>query len=848
LIWKLLNPNSQHQTEIYAVNSSFLILRNFILFCLFILSTQLFSQKVVVPIAENWQFSETGKDQWHPTQIPNSIHTDLFENGLIPHPFVGDNEKDLQWIADRYWTYKTEFKIDKQQLKSKNSELVFEGLDTYAKVFLNGKLILEADNAFRIWKVDVKKYLKENNELKIEFTPTSVIEAKKMRQLPYELPEGPRMFTRKAAFQYGWDWGSKYNTVGIWRKIYLNFWEKTKIEDVYIRQNLLTEEKAELTAEIELKNSKKDRLKAEIYVNNQLKAEKEFRLHSKSSNLKIPIEINQPKFWWTNGLGYAYLHEFKIQVKDLQGNLIDEKIIKKGLRTIELITNKDRHGESFYFKLNGVPVFMKGANYIPQNSFQNWVTKENYEKLLDDVQWSNMNMLRVWGGGIYEDDYFYELCDEKGILVWQDFMFANGMYPGDEEFLENVRQEAIDNVRRLRNHASIALWCGNNEISEGWHRWGWQEGRSEAEKAEIWGNYQKLFNGILPEIVNEYSDLSYWESSPKYGRGDSRYISEGDAHDWWIWHDGHPFEDLLKNRPRFMSEFGFQSFPSEEVIHYINKDHSNSLDSEDMKNHQKHQRGFEIIRTYMERDFPVPDNEEDYAYMSQLVQAYGIGKGVEAQRRNMPYTMGSLYWQLNDCWPVVSWSGIEFFGYWKPLQYQIEKSFSNILVSFEREEDGVKVFIVNDRLEELTDELMLSVEDFDGNILKEIKLKPNVPANSSIMVISLDLNEFKGNEDKILIRSDFNSYESNFYLVKPKDLKLKPSQLQISVREFEKYAAITLKSNTLEKDILLIYDGKPIEYFSEIHAGKSRTIDVKTSKFDKNKLKIKVLNNFVSQK
>lgn len=830
------------------MNSSFSILRNFILFCLFILSAQLLSQKVVVPIAENWQFSEIGKNQWLPTQIPNSIHTDLFENGLIPHPFIGDNEKDLQWIADRYWTYKTEFKIDKQQLNSKNSELVFEGLDTYAKVFLNGKLILEADNAFRIWKVDAKKYLKENNELKIEFTPTSVIEAEKMKQIPYELPEGPRMFTRKAAFQYGWDWGPKYNTVGIWRKVYLNFWDRAKIEDVYIRQNQLTEEKAELTAEIELKNSKNGRLKAEIYVNNQLKAEKEFKLHSKSTNLKIPMEINQPKFWWTNGLGGAYLYEFKIQIKNIKDELIDEKVIKRGLRTIELVTKKDEFGEGFYFKLNGKPVFMKGANYIPQNSFQNWVTKENYDKLLSDVQESNMNMLRIWGGGIYEDDYFYELCDEKGILVWQDFMFANGMYPGDEEFLENVCQEAIDNVRRLRNHASLALWCGNNEISEGWHRWGWQEGRSEAEKAEIWGNYQKLFNGILPEIVNEYSDLPYWESSPKYGRGDTRYISEGDAHDWWIWHDGHPFEDLLKNRPRFMSEFGFQSFPSEEAIRYINKDHSNSLDSEDMKNHQKHQRGFEIIRTYMERDFPVPDNEEDYAYMSQLVQAYGIKRAIEAHRSRIefPWTMGSLYWQLNDCWPSVSWSGIDYFRNWKPLQYKVKKAFEPLQIFIAEEGDnGFGVYIADDLKEDIYDYITLEIIDLEGNSLYKGKIHFS-SLNYRDLIIRENLNnpDFKKNE--FFVKVNFRNIQSVFVPGKPKDWKLRKSNLHFSVNENQDgKVKIDFSSDHLIKDALFLYEGKTFDYLEEIIPNQSYSVylNVEFKDFNAEKLKYKSLND-----
>lgn len=814
-----------------------------LLFC-----SLVFAQKSIVTLNENWQFSETGKDQWHPTHIPNSIHTDLFENGLIPHPFVGDNEKDLQWIADRYWTYKTEFKIGKQQLNSRNSELVFEGLDTYAKVFLNGKLILEANNAFRIWKVDVKKYLKENNELKIEFTPTSVIEAEKMKQIPYELPEGPRMFTRKAAFQYGWDWGPKYNTVGIWRDVYLNFWEDAKIEDVYIRQLTLTKEKAELEAEITLNtNRDKNVAVAEIFVNGSLVTAGEISLKETQTKKAFKFSIKNPKLWWANNLGEPYLYDIQIIVR-YGAKILDHKSFSKGLRTIELITEKDEFGESFYFKLNGKPVFMKGANYIPQNSFQNWVTKENYEKLLDDVQQSNMNMLRVWGGGIYEDDYFYELCDEKGILVWQDFMFANGMYPGDEEFLENVRQEAIDNVKRLRNHASVALWCGNNEISEGWHRWGWQEGRSEAEKAEIWENYQKLFNGILPEIVNKYSDLPYWESSPKYGRGDARYISEGDAHDWWIWHDGHPFEDLLKNQPRFMSEFGFQSFPSEEVVRYINKDHSNSLDSEDMKNHQKHQRGFEIIRTYMERDFPVPGNEEDYAYMSQLVQAYGIGKAVEAHRSRIefPWTMGSLYWQLNDCWPSVSWSGIDYFGNWKPLQYKVKKAFEPLQIFIAEEDDNkLGIYIADDLKEDIHDYIALEIIDFEGNSLYKEKIHFS-SLNYRGLITRIDLNHSNFKKNEFFVKVNFRNIQTVFVTGKPKDWKLRKSNLQFSVNEDQDgKTKIEFGSDHLVKDVLFLYEGKTFDYLEEIIPNQNYLIysDVEFKDFNVEKLKYKSLND-----
>ncbi len=787
-----------------------------------------------------------------PAKVPGTVHTDLFENGLIPHPFVGNNEQKLQWISEKNWVYQTEFKLTKEQLKNQNINLVFEGLDTYAKVFLNGELILEANNAFRIWKSDVKKLLKKKNKLRIEFIPTKTIEEQKKKEIPYELPEGNRIFTRKAQFQYGWDWGPKYNTMGVWRNVYLEFWNDVKIEDVYVRQNKLSEKNADLTIEIELNNTKKSIQKVEVFVNNDLKIQKEIGLNSHTEKLQIPIDINNPKLWWTNGLGEPYLYEFKVQIKDLKGKLIDEKIVKKGLRTIELITKKDEFGESFYFNLNGKPVFMKGANYIPQSSFQNWVKKENYDKLLDDVRDSNMNMLRVWGGGIYEGDYFYELCDEKGILVWQDFMFACAMYPGDEAFLENVRQEAIDNVKRLRNHSSIALWCGNNESSEGWHRWGWQDGRSEGEKAEIWGNYQKLFNGILPEVVNELTDLPYWESSPKFGRGDERYISEGDAHDWWIWHDGHPFENLVKKRPRFMSEFGFQSFPSSEVIQFINGGKSTSISSEEFKNHQKHSRGFDIIRTYMERDFPVPENEEDYAYVSQLLQAYGIGNAIEAHRSslNFPYTMGSLYWQLNDCWPAVSWSGIDSFGNWKALQYRVKKAFEPLQFFFREEENNeLRIYIVNDLGDDIYDKFRLEVIDFEGNILFGGNYSFSNLGNRGL-IVSVALDGFNEHKNEFFVKGTFRDLQNVYVPGKPKDWKLKKEPIEVSISEKnEEGFSIYLKSKTFQKSVQLSTDvnGEFVDNYFDLSPNEQLRVEFKTDvkEFKLEDLRVKSLNDLV---
>ncbi|MDT8347876.1 MAG: glycoside hydrolase family 2 protein, partial [Flavobacteriaceae bacterium] len=623
----------------------------------------------------------------------------------------------------------------------------------------------------------MKPLLKEKNTLKIVFEPTRISEKTEQEKLGYELPEGLRVFSRKAQFQYGWDWGPKLNTAGIWREVHLESWNNAKIEDVYIRQVFLTDELAQLEAEIEIAAFETTEVDLEILVSGNVIHTQKVKFSQAYHLWKIPFDIENPKRWWPHNLGEPHLYDFEIRLKR-NSKLLEAKHLKKGLRTIEHITEKDEAGESFYFKVNGIPVFMKGANYIPQNSFQSEVSEQHYEQLLNDVVAANMNMLRVWGGGIYENDMFYQKCDEKGILIWQDFMFACAMYPGDDAFLENVQQEAIDNLKRLRNYSSIALWCGNNENSEGWHRWGWQDGRSEAEKEEIWSNYLKVFDSILPKTVHHLTEVPYWETSPKFGRGDVRYKTEGDAHDWWIWHDGHPFEDFEKNVPRFMSEFGFQGFPSYETIRFINDSDSLDIESPSFKNHQKHRIGFERIREYMDRDFPVPDKAEDYVYMSQLLQAYGIGKGIEAHRRARPYTMGSLYWQLNDCWPAVSWSSIDFLGNWKALHYQAKRSFENLLISSEMVNDTLQVHIVNDYLKAYRDTLKIEVFDFNGNKLQEYSKSILVNPNSSEVHIKIPLKGYSIVANRIVFVATFQEKQSLFYMKKPKDLALEKAEIK----------------------------------------------------------------------
>ena len=460
-----------------------------------------------------------------------------------------------------------------------------------------------------------------------------------------------------------------------------------------------------------------------------------------------------------------------------------------------------------------------------------------------------MNMLRVWGGGIYEDDLFYQLCDSKGVLVWQDFMFACAMYPADANFLENAKQEAIENVKRLRQHPSIALWCGNNENSEGWYRWGWQDDKTDVQKQEIWSGYYALFNHILPRVVDSLTPaIDYWESSPKFGRGDKRYQFEGDAHDWWVWHDGYPFEHFEEAVPRFMSEFGFQSFPSFEAIQYFTEQDSIDISHPAFMTHQKHKRGFQLIHEYMARDYPIPKSDEDYVYVSQLLQAFGIAKGIHAHRRAKPYNMGTLYWQLNDCWPVVSWSSIDGLGNWKALHYKAKKAFENVLISTKEKNDSVSIYIINDTFSEVKNVLKMELLDFSGKVIcTEPNAFTSFPDSSSKAAVFSKTNcAFDPNASVLQIA--FGEVEYFHYFAKPKELQLQQSPISTDVATTENGFSITLFSETLQKDVFLSTKdrGKFDDNFFDLMPHRPKTVHFKTASKTTPKLTIKTLNQLIA--
>ena len=780
-------------------------------------------------ISDGWTFRQADKEEWLPATVPGSVHTDLMKNGKIEDPFYRLNEHNVQWIDKVNWEYKTNFNIDPVTFTRDRIALDFKGLDTYADVFVNDTKVLSADNMFREWMVDIKPQVKEGvNELRILFRSPIVEGLKKYDANGYVIPVSPNdlaeigqvegnkmvsVYTRKAGYHFGWDWGPRMVSSGLWRPVFLTAWDDARIENLQLKQNQVSEKEATLTAVFEIEANADS--KATITVENEgvELANADIQLTKGISTYPVDFKIANPKLWWTNGLGEAHLYNIKGRLA--LGKRFTEKTERIGIRTLELIRDKDNKGTSFYYKLNGVPVFMKGANYIPNDIFPARVTDEMYKKVINTSKISNFNMLRVWGGGIYEYDRFYDLCDENGILVWQDFMFACAMYPNNKEFLSSIRDEAIQNVVRLRRHPSIALWCGNNEIDEGWKNWGWQKqyGYSKQDSTEIHKNYRTIFNDILPNIVFKFDTLRYYTStSPQNGWGRPQSLKQGDMHYWGVWWGKEPFSNYEKKIPRFMSEYGFQGFPDPSTVELFTLPEERILGSDVMKAHQKHPTGYETIDEYLLRDYKKPKDFDSYNYVSQLLQAKGVSMAIQAHRRAKPRCMGTLFWQLNDCWPVVSWSARDSYGKKKALWHEVKKQFVPMLVSPVVEEGHVKVYISSDNIYIERDTMQVRLYDFDGNVLMDEKYYVEIPPeNSSVFYDTLLTSLLK---DADSARCVFNVTlasgqdgsllsRNNLYFSSPKDLKLQKPEIMMRAIEIPAGYRILIVSDQLVKNARL---------------------------------------------
>jgi beta-mannosidase len=715
-----------------------------------------------------WQFRAVGPtdkpdvSQWHPAQVPGVVHTDLLRNSLIPDPFDRDNDFHLQWIGLTDWEYQTTFEIDSASLSCEHVDLVFDGLDTFADVYLNGQAILRADNMFRQWRIPAKTLLKPGvNILRVVFHSAVEKMLPSVKALPYVLPSmttnnfgneeniATAPYTRKAPYQYGWDWGPRYLTEGIWHPVRLETWSTLRIANFHIHQRKITAAMASVTAELEIEASQPTTViltltHEELPGPHAADGSQTFQLDTGSNHISFPLRIASPQLWYPIGYGPQNRYRFTASLRSGR-EVAAQAELKTGLRSVELRRAPDQWGKSFEFVVNGIAVFAKGADVIPFDSFPNRVTPEMHRTILEAAREAHMNMVREWGGGYYESDDFYDLCDELGIMVWQEFMFGGDMVPGDTSFQENVRQEAIQQVTRLRDHPSIVLWCGNNETETAWHHWpdrqAFKDSLPAASRDQVWQDYLILFADILKSTVAQYADpVPYSPSSPSANFEDiPDNQHSGDMHYWAVWHQQAPAADYTLQFPRFMSEYGFQSFPEMRTIRsFATQPEDFDIHSTVMQAHQKNKGGNERILTYMLRAYRQPKDFASFVYLSQVQQAEIVKIGAEHLRRQRPRTMGSLYWQLNDCWPVASWASIDYYGRWKALHYYARRFYDDVLVSPFLHGGKVDVYVVSDKLQPLSGTIHARLMDFSGNVLLDKIQDIQIPAQSSAIYLSLD--------------------------------------------------------------------------------------------------------------
>ena len=816
-----------------------------------------------------WEFRAISKtdraelQDWHPAQVPGVVQTDLLKDGLIPDPFYQDNDTKLQWIGLTDWEYRTTFEADAATLGHDHVDLVFEGLDTYADVYVNDQAVLHADNMFRRWRVPVKGILKSGpNNLRVVFHSPIESMIPKVKALPYILPAistaintgneeniATSPYTRKAPYQYGWDWGPRYVTEGIWRPIRVETWDALRIENFHVQQETITKTDAAVNAEFNIEAGRSTPASLEVtygpLADTAFPAVRQsVQLVPGLNRISVPIHIVNPKLWYPNGYGAQDRYQFSAVVrtgKDIAANAA----LKTGLRSIELRREVTKTGKSFAFIVNGMPVFAKGADVIPFDSFPNRVTPEIHRQILESARDAHMNMVREWGGGYYESDDFYDICDELGILVWQEFMFGGDMVPGGAEFQNSVRQEAIDQVTRLRDHPSIVLWCGNNEIETGWVHWGdrqiFKESVSPADREKVWTDYVVLFHGILAQVVAQYGNpVPYWGSSPSANfenPPDSQ--TDGDMHYWQVWHALAPIEMYTQQFPRFMSEYGFQSFPEMRTIRTFAKPEDMDIRSATMRDHQKNTGGNERILSYMLRWYPEPKDFASFVYLSQVLQAEAIKVGAEHLRRQMPNTMGSLYWQLNDCWPVASWASIDYYGRWKALQYYARRFYDDMIVSPFRHDGKVDVYVVSDKLQPLNGTIHTRLLDFSGKVLSEKTQDVQIPAQSSAIYFTADQKELLANADptKSFLVFDLTvggqQVSRNlifFDTMHNLDLP-KPVKIETSLDKSNGGYAVTLRSPALARSVFVSFgdlDVKTEDNYFDLLPGEAVTVKLKT--------------------
>jgi len=837
-----------------------------------------------------WRFRKAENGQWTDACVPGSVFNDLLTAGLIEDPFYRENDYAAKEIASHDYEYYREFTADSTIVGQERIVLLCEGLDTIADVYINEKHAGYADNMHRTWKFDIKDLIKEgSNTIRIVlYSPIRYISSRNSQNPLWgtedAIPGFPHI--RKCHSMFGWDWGPQIPDSGIWRSISVIAGPNERLTDVYVTQSH-SDGKVSLDVRVRTECgsvccSGQDDGKA-LYLRAQVTApDGSIAAHDcievKNCEEHLLFDIENPQLWWPNNYGAQPLYGLSVELlkgqpgylpgqdrciqssggscltaEDLHNGdgtvtdrfndaysckdyfVIDSREFRIGLRTIKVRREKDQWGESFEFVINGVPIFAMGADCIPQDSLLARCSRERTEMLIQSCVKANFNIIRIWGGGHYPEDYFYDLCDQYGLLVWQDFMFACAVYELTDEFAENIRREAEDNVRRLRHHASLAIWCGNNEMETAWIHWGFP--KTEKHRR----HYLKMFEEILPQVVAEHDpNTFYWPSSPSCGGGfdDPNDENRGDVHYWDVWHGLKPFTEYRKFNFRFVSEFGFQSFPGIKTVRSFTLPEDRNIFSYVMENHQKNGSANGKILYYLSENFKYPKDFESLLYTSQLLQAEAIKYGVEHWRRHRGRCMGAIYWQLNDCWPVASWSSIDYYGRWKALHYFAKRFFAPVMISVC--DDGCKaaLHVCSELRDEFCGHVSWRLRDAASRVLKEGTLEVQVGPLTSKQVCELDFSEELS--DRSARRNTYLEYSlwngdecisgGTLLFVKHKHFEFMDPEIRVTVEEQEDHFLIRLQSSAFAKYVGLdLTDADCVfsDNYFDLSAGTEKTVVVK---------------------
>jgi beta-mannosidase len=743
-----------------------------------------------IDLAGRWQFrlregTETapkggrGLTSWMKATVPGTVHTDLMAAGKIPDPFYRMNEKEVQWIDLQTWVYRRTFTVPAPLLTENVIELVAEGLDTYAAISVNGRPVGATANMFIEHRLRLDGLLQAGqNTIEISFdSPTlrSLELEKEHGRLQVAL-EPQRVYVRKAQYSFGWDWGPKLTTSGIWRPIRIEAHSGERVNDTVVRVVSVSADRADIECEASVEGWRSGDLTLEVAREG---SGEPTRVRVEGATVRARFSIDSPRLWWPNGYGGQPLYTAEMTLRK-GDKIVDRATVPFAIRTVRLIQEPDEEGRSFILEINGTKVFCKGADWIPVDTFLPRATDDTYRRLLTMARDASMNMIRVWGGGIYERECFYSECDRLGLMVWQDFMFACGEYPDHLEFLDAAKLEGEAVVRRLRNHPSIVLWCGNNECE-------WIYCTDNPGKGPDDMRGATIFREVLRSVVDRLDPTRpYWRSTP-FGAGFPNAQDNGNHHQWEVWSGWTDFTAYRRDTARFISEFGFQAPANRETIERALPPADRTPQSPGMEHHNKQVAGTERIFRFLASHYAVSGRWEDFLYTGQLLQAEALKCAVEHWRRRKFRTAGALFWQLNDCWPVSSWSVVDSELRPKAGYFAAKRFFAPVLVSFAPVPDGLEVWGTNDLLREVEGRLTLRLQSFAGKVLATKALPVRLGSNGAERLFAIPAVWLKKGGPGSYLVADLAERGrtvavNRFLFVEPKHCEFPPAAIRLGIR------------------------------------------------------------------